>query len=161
MKPNSFKADHKLMQALDKRSQPVPCSEGHILFNQGDSPRGIYILRRGEASLIMQSPSGAIVFSLRAPAGSLLGLPAVIDNEPYSLSAMVRKDSDVRFVSRNDFEELIQAEPSLYPSVLQVLAAELRAARLAFSEIQSQVGECTTESRLPAYDTYSEMVSAA
>jgi CRP-like cAMP-binding protein len=109
----------------------------------------------------MQSPSGTIVFSLRAPAGSLLGLPAVIDNEPYSLSAMVRKDSDVRFVSRNDFEELIQAEPSLYPSLLQVLAAELRASRLAFAETQCQVGECTTESRLPATDTYSEMVPAA
>ena len=161
MKPNSFKADHKLMQALDKRSQPVPCSEGHILFNQGDGPRGLYILRSGEASLIMQSPSGTIVFSLRAPAGSLLGLSAVIDNEPYSLSAMVRKDSDVRFVSRNDFEELIQAEPSLYPSVLQVLAAELRAARLAFSEVQSQVGKKTAESHSPATDKYSQIGPAA
>jgi hypothetical protein len=44
---------------------------------------------------------------------------------------------------------------------LQVLAAELRASRLAFLEIQSQVGECTTESRLPATDTHSEMVHAA
>ena len=111
--------------------------------------------------MIMQSPSGNIVFSLPAPAGSLLGLSAVIGNEPYSLSAMVRKDSDVRFVSRIGFKELLQAEPSLYPSVLQVLSAELRAARLAFSEIQSQVGERTTESRLPATDTYSEVVPAA
>jgi CRP-like cAMP-binding protein len=110
----------------------------------------------------MQSPSGNIVFSLPAPAGSLLGLPAVvIGNESYSLSAMVRKDSDVRFVSRIGFKELLQAEPSLYPSVLQVLAAELRASRLAFLEIQSQVGEYTTDSRLPATDTYSEMVPSA
>jgi CRP-like cAMP-binding protein len=149
------------MQALDKRSQPVSCDQGRILCTQGEAPKGLYIIRSGEAALMMQSPSGEIIFPLRAPAGSLLGLPAVIDNEPYSLSAMIRKDSDVRFVSRSDFEELIQAEPSLYPSLLQILAAELRAARLAFSEIQSQVGECTTESRLPAYDTYSEMVSAA
>jgi CRP-like cAMP-binding protein len=161
VKQNSFKADRKLMRALEKRSQPVSCDEGHILFSQGDAPRGLYMLRSGEASLIMQSPSGNIVFSLPAPAGSLLGLPAVIGNESYSLSAMVRKDSDVRFVSRIGFKELLQAEPSLYPSVLQVLAAELRAFRLAFSEIQSQVGECTTESRLPATDTYSEMVPAA
>jgi CRP-like cAMP-binding protein len=109
----------------------------------------------------MQSPSGNIVFSLPAPAGSLLGLSAVIGNEPYSLSAMVRKDSDVRFVSSIGFKELLQAEPSLNPSVLQVLAAELRAARLAFLENQSQVGERTAESHSPDTDTYSEMAPAA
>ena len=110
---------------------------------------------------MMQSPSGEIIFSLPAPAGSLLGLPAVIGNEPYSLSAMVRKDSDVRFVSRNDYLELIKTEPSLYPSVLKVLAAELRAARLAFSEIQSQVGRKTAESHSPATEKYSKIGPAA
>jgi CRP/FNR family transcriptional regulator len=149
------------MQALDKRSQPVSCDQGRILFTQGEAPKGLYIIRSGEAALVMQSPSGEIIFSLRAPAGSLLGLPAVIGNEPYSLSAMVRKDSDVRFVSRNDYLELIKTEPSLYPSVLKVLAAELRAARLAFSEIQSQVGRKTAESHSPATEKYSKIGPAA
>ena len=70
----------------------------------------------------------------RASAGSLLGLPAVIANEPYTLSAMVRSGSDIGFVVRNDFEELMRKEPSLYPFVLEVLAAEVRSARLALSE---------------------------
>jgi CRP-like cAMP-binding protein len=145
------------MQALDKRSQPVSCDQGRILCTQGEAPKGLYIIRSGEAALMMQSPSGEIIFPLRAPAGSLLGLPAVIGNEPYSLSAMVRKDSDVRFVSRNDYLELIKTAPSLYPSVLQVLAAELRAARLAFSEIQSQVGRKTAESHSPATEKCSQI----
>jgi CRP-like cAMP-binding protein len=149
------------MQALDKRSQPVSCDQGRILCTQGEAPKGLYIIRSGEAALMMQSPSGEIIFPLRAPAGSLLGLPAVIGNEPYSLSAMVRKDSDVRFVSRNDYLELIKTAPSLYPSVLQVLAAELRAARLAFSEIQSQVGRKTAESHSPATEKCSQIRPAA
>jgi CRP-like cAMP-binding protein len=149
------------MHALDKRSKPVSYDEGHILFSQGESPRGLYILRDGEAALIMQSPSGRVVFFLHATAGSLLGLPAVVSNEPYTLSAIVRKDSEVRFVSRDDYEELIQAEPTLYPSVLQVLATELRAARLALAEIQGQVGKRTGESELPANGTYSQIVPEA
>jgi CRP-like cAMP-binding protein len=71
---------------------------------------------------------------LYASSGSVLGLPAVVGGEPYSLTATMRKDSEVRFVSRADFESLIQDEPSLFPSVLQVLAAEVRSARLALSE---------------------------
>ena len=64
-------------------------------------------------------------------------------------------------MSRNDYLELIKTEPSLYPSVLKVLAAELRAARLAFSEIQSQVGRKTAESHSPATEKYSKIGPAA
>jgi len=37
-------------------------------------------------------------------------------------------------VTRNNFEDVIRAEPLLYPMVLQVLAAEVRSARRALSE---------------------------
>jgi CRP-like cAMP-binding protein len=37
-------------------------------------------------------------------------------------------------VTRSDFEDLLRAEPSLNSNVLQVLAAEIRSARQAFSE---------------------------
>ena len=134
LKQNSFAADSELIQALEKRSEPISCSESHTLFSQGEAPRGVYILKSGEASLIKQSASGYIVMSFHAPAGSLLGLPAIIGNEPYTLSAFARKGSDVSFVTRHDFEELVQEEPSLYPKVLQVLAAEVRSAREAVSE---------------------------
>lgn len=149
------------MQVLVKRSEPVSCDEGHILFTQGEAPIGLFILRGGEAALVMQSPSGGIVYSLHATAGSILGLPAVVSNEPYSLSAMVRKGSEVRFVSRNDYLELMQADPSLYPSVLLLLAAELRAARIAVSEIQSQVGRKTNVSDSPATEGYWQRGPAA
>jgi CRP-like cAMP-binding protein len=82
----------------------------------------------------MTSESGDVVMCLRVVAGSLLGLPGIIGNEPYTLTAKARKGSEVRFVPRSDFEDLIQVEPSLSFAVLQVLAAEVRAARQAFAE---------------------------
>jgi CRP-like cAMP-binding protein len=47
---------------------------------------------------------------------------------------MVRRGSEVRFVTREDFEQIVEEEPELYSSVLQVLAAEVRFARLALAE---------------------------
>jgi CRP-like cAMP-binding protein len=47
---------------------------------------------------------------------------------------MVRQGSEVRFVTREDLEQIIEEEPGLYLSVLQVLAAEVRSARLALAE---------------------------
>jgi CRP-like cAMP-binding protein len=46
---------------------------------------------------------------------------------------MAHHGSEVDFVARKDFEELIQAQPSLYPKMLEILAAEVRSARLALS----------------------------
>jgi CRP-like cAMP-binding protein len=129
-----FEADRVLMQTLDRGSQPVPCGKGGTLFKQGDKPAGLYILKRGEANLIMESNEGRIVMCIHAEAGSVLGLPGVIANEPYTMTALVRGGSDVRFVEQSDFADMMRDEPSLYPKVLEVLAAEVKAARHALLE---------------------------
>ena len=135
LEQNSFEADAELIKELEKRSQPISCREGRVLFQQGTVPTGLYILQSGEANLMLESTTGKAVRCLRAGAGCLLGLPAIIGNEPYSLTAMVRRSAKVRFVTRADFEDVMQANPSLYPKLLRVLAAEVRTARRAFSEI--------------------------
>jgi CRP/FNR family transcriptional regulator, cyclic AMP receptor protein len=132
---SAFVADREFIQALEKRSKPVFCGEDRILFCQGEPPNALYFLRSGEAVLILQSESGEVAMCLRAPAGSLLGLPAIIGNEPYSMTAKAREGSEVRFVTRSDFEELIQRDPKLSFRVLQVLAAEVRSARQALSTV--------------------------
>jgi CRP-like cAMP-binding protein len=130
---NSFAADRKLFEALENHSQSISCDEGGILFRQGEAPAGLYIIQSGEAALMRESPSGRAIICLNAVSGSLLGLPGLVANEPFTLTAMVRKGSTVRFVTRNDFEDLMRSEPSLNVSVLQVLAAEVRSARIALS----------------------------
>lgn len=137
---NSFTANHKLIAALEKRSTRVVFSSGYTLFRQGESPNGLYILVRGEASLVMKSPSGTVLMTFQVPSGSLLGLPGIVANESYTFSASACPGSEVRFVSHQDFEDLIRAEPSLYPSVLEVLAAEVRSARLALSGLLGKLG---------------------
>jgi CRP-like cAMP-binding protein len=134
MSPDSFAAKRRLFQALEEHSQPMTCEKGSVLFCQGEEPRGVYILKSGQAALTMQSTSGQTVMCHPVIAGAVLGLPGVIANEPYSLSAMVRDGSDVGFVPRSDFEDLLRADPSLYPNVLSILAGEVHAARQSFAE---------------------------
>jgi CRP-like cAMP-binding protein len=62
------------------------------------------------------------------------GLPGTIGNQPYSMSAMARKGSEVRFVTREDFEHIMRSKPFLYPKLLQVLTAEVQSALQAISD---------------------------
>ena len=128
---NSFVADRTLTQALEKRSVSVPCLKEQALFKQGEAARGLYILKSGKASLVMNAENGVEVMRLTIGPGSILGIPAVVTKEPYTLSAKACLGSDVCFVELSDFEEMMQAEPSLFPLVLEILATEIRAARIA------------------------------
>jgi CRP-like cAMP-binding protein len=127
----AFLADRDLIQVLEKRAVPVVCDEDRVLFNQGETPDGLYILHNGEATLTMTSPSGEVVLCMKPTVGSLLGLPGLVGNEPYSLSANALKGSAFSFVKREDFEDLMQSDPTVPLKVLHVLAAEVRAARQA------------------------------
>ena len=70
---------------------------------------------------------------LTVGAGSIFGVPAVVTKQPYTLSATAYAGAEVKFIELSAFEELMQAQPSLFPLVLAVLAAEVRTARIAFT----------------------------
>lgn len=130
---SAFVADPELIQALEKSSTAISCGEDRALFNQGDTPQGLYIVDQGEITLTMDSPSGQKVMQFQAHPGSLLGLPGLIGNGPYTLSAIAHDGARVSFVTRDRFTSLMQADPQLSLKILQVLAAELRSARHALS----------------------------
>jgi CRP-like cAMP-binding protein len=133
--PSAFLADPELLQALEKHSIPLSCDDDRVLFNQGDSSTGMYILLKGQAELSMNGEDGAPLMSIQATAGSLLGLPGLIGNQPYSLTAIARRGAQVSFIARDDFNALMQSQLTLLVKVLQVLAAEVRSARLAITQM--------------------------
>lgn len=133
--PSAFLADPELFKTLEKRAEPIACDEERVLFHQGEPPSGLYIVSRGEATLSMDSGHDQPLFSCRASAGSLLGLPALIGNQAYTLSAIASRGAQVGFIDRDAFEVLMQSELALMVKILQVLAAEVRSARMAITQI--------------------------
>jgi CRP-like cAMP-binding protein len=131
--PSAFIADQNLLHALGERSIAVACERERVLFRQGDAPAQLFILHRGEATLTMHAPEGNLVFSVPAAAGSLLGLPGLIGNQPYSLTATAHAGAEVTSVGRDVVLELMRTDPAVSLNVLKVLAAEVRSARRAIS----------------------------
>jgi CRP-like cAMP-binding protein len=126
---SAFVADPALVEGLEKRAAHVTCSEERILFRQGDDPVGLYILKSGRVTLTMSSPRGLELVSIEAAPDSLLGLPGLVGNQPYTLTALAHAGSQVSFLTRDSFADLMRAESLLAFKVLQVLAAEVHAAR--------------------------------
>jgi CRP/FNR family cyclic AMP-dependent transcriptional regulator len=131
---SAFVADAELIEELEKRADPVVVGAGRTLFRQGDEPNGVYILRKGAATLTSKS-DGDAVLKVRAGAGSLLGVPAVVGAKPYSLTAEAMEGAEISVLSCEDFVKLMHTEPSLAFRVLQVLAEEVRFARESLSHL--------------------------
>jgi CRP-like cAMP-binding protein len=71
--------------------------------------------------------------------GSLFGLFTLVTKAPYSVTAIARRGSIGRYVTRDDFEDPLPVEPSLAIKVFQVVAAEVVAARKALSEMRLRI----------------------
>ena len=127
----AFVAGRELVDALKQHASPVVCNGDRVLFKQGDAPDGLYIFHNGEVELSMESPGGDVVMNMLAMEGSLLGLPGLIGNMPYSLSALARAGSNVSYMSRDALNRLMLSNPAISVGILRVLAAEVRTARLA------------------------------
>ena len=129
--PSAFVADPQLIEALGERAVELSCGADSVLFRQGHAAAGLYILHEGEVTLTLNSPAGETILSTKAMPGSLLGLPGLVGNEPYTLTATVRDSAKLSFITREDFTAIMESEPQLAFKVLQVLAAEVRSARNA------------------------------
>ena len=57
--------------------------------------------------------AGDAIWRVRATNGCLVGLPAIVGNEPYSMTATVVRDSQICKISRADFHQLTQQNPRL------------------------------------------------
>jgi CRP/FNR family transcriptional regulator len=128
----AYVADSELLEVLRERSRVVAPDTDGFLFHEGDMPTGVYVLLHGKVLLTMAS-SGAPVLSVQVGAGSLLGLPAVMGDKPYSLTAEALEGAEAGFIPSVEFIRVMQSEPRLSFQVLKVLAEEVRSARRELS----------------------------
>ena len=132
--PRAFLAEPDLLSVIRKHAFPVDCRADTQLFHQGEDPTGLHILLGGEATMILEDPQRLRVATVPLAPGALLGLPALISDRPYSMSAVAKSGAQVGFVTRNTFSALMLSEPLLALMILRVLAAEVHSARSAITE---------------------------
>lgn len=100
--------------------------QGELLFSEGDACRGLHIVASGKLRIFKSSASGREqVLAMEGPGGSVAELP-VFDGGAYPASVSAVEDSQVLFISRNDFRSFCLAHPEVALKMLAVVGARLR-----------------------------------
>ena len=119
---------HSLLGDIDRlstRNLDSLHNRGSVLFAEGESARGVYILRTGSAIVSISSSEGRVVILRTAQAGDVLGLNAVLRHSFYDATVKTLEPSRVNFVSRSDLMELVENSGAGAAVVIKLLSQEL------------------------------------
>lgn len=98
---------------------------GAVLYAEGESARGIYILRTGRAIVSISSSEGRIVMLRMAEPGDVLGLNSVLRNGSYDATVKTIEPCRTDFISRVELIQLIQQSQASAQVILKLLSREL------------------------------------
>lgn len=134
-----FAASSQLCSVLCAVGSAEMVSAGTLLFRQGEEVKGIYVVNSGRVRLSLTDASTGSVSDRFAESGSILGLPATMAGNAYSLTAEVRSAAEVVFVPREQVLAVLRGQPALCFEVVEILAQEVahmrRDAATAFSAV--------------------------
>jgi CRP/FNR family transcriptional regulator len=114
--------------SLDQASHKSSLSAGAILFVEGQSPHGIFILCSGRVNLSTTSREGKILILKTAEPGEALGLSAVISGVGYEVTAEAASDCQLNFVDRKHLLELMQCHSEIGVRAAQSLSRDFQSA---------------------------------
>ncbi len=116
------------LKLLGSASHLTTYPGGAVLFVEGQTPRGAFVLCSGRAKLSTTSRDGKVLILKIADAGEVLGLSAVIAGEPFELTAETAGPCQVNFIEREVLLSLMQKNGEIGLHASQAVSKEFQSA---------------------------------
>lgn len=114
------------LDVVAERMIPRRFPRGRILFRTGEPCRGVYLLVEGKVEIYRSTSDGREhVIHVEMPVQSIAELP-LFDGGPYPASGRTAEDSELYFLSMDDFQRLYREHPEIADAVIRNLGRRLR-----------------------------------
>jgi CRP-like cAMP-binding protein len=118
----------ELAPALEQLGTAVVSPRGTILFQQGQPPGGVFVVRKGKVRLLRISADGQRMSRTVGP-GHILGLLATVSDQPYLKTAEAVEDSEFVSVDRNCVMGLLNRRTDFWLQAVTVIKDEMKLIR--------------------------------
>jgi len=116
------------VEHLEKIRTVAEYPKGSVLFVEGQSARGVFILCHGRAKLSTSSAEGKTVILRIAEPGEVVGLGSAVSGKPYDATAETLEPTQANFISRRDLLEFLGQNGDVALRVAQQLSHNYHAA---------------------------------
>ncbi len=119
-------------------------SPGELIFTEGETCNGLYVIEQGHVRIFKSSPGGREqVLTIEGPGSSVAELP-VFDGGNFPASAAAVDQTRLYFVSKQDFYSLCLTHPKVALKVLKIVGSRLRQLvsiieELSFTTVRSRL----------------------
>jgi CRP/FNR family transcriptional regulator len=127
-------ANEDLWSALQPIAVKICRTRNSVLFRRGDAPCGVFLVYQGAVRVWLDGTEGVLPGRIVGP-GCLVGLPATMSGDPYSLTAQISEDAELGYVTRKQFLQLLRDDVSLSMHVIALLSDEIQCMRSAFRKV--------------------------
>lgn len=117
-----------VLKAFDQVSQHSVLPAGAILFVEGQTSRGMFVVCSGKVKLSTTSREGKVLILKTVGAGESLGLSAAISGMNYEMTAETATPCQLNFVDRRSLLQLLEVHPAVGVQASQFLSREFQAA---------------------------------
>jgi CRP/FNR family transcriptional regulator len=111
-------------EALEQEALTTSYPTGAVLFAEGQSPRGVFIVRRGRVKLSVCGSDGRTLILRIADVGCPLGVAAVVSGRQYEATAETQEPSEISFLRQSDLLRLMRQHGEFALWVTQNISAD-------------------------------------
>lgn len=98
--------------------------KGKLIFYESGIPTGVFLIESGRAKIYKTGLDGKDQIFYVYKAGDLLGYHALLCNEQYEDSCEALEECKIKFISRSNFDMLLQKIPNLNQLLIQNMSHE-------------------------------------
>jgi CRP-like cAMP-binding protein len=122
-----------------KRFRLVSVPEETVIFNGGDPPRSLYLIKSGEVEIFIKNPKGEKAILSILKAGDFFGEIGPLLNKPRMASAKTTQPSELLELTKEDLEACLLQFPQIRETLKEITVKRLTRMNLEiFSQKKSE-----------------------
>jgi CRP/FNR family transcriptional regulator len=99
--------------------------KNQALFLEGSSPRGVFCINEGMVKIFQRGDEGKEQIIHIAKSGEMVGFRSMFSDTPYRVSAETLEESNICFISKDDFLTMMDTNPVLRNGIIKELSRDL------------------------------------
>ena len=126
--PVTGSAFHGLPPALIRELEMITLTNhyptGAVLFSEGQTARGIYVVQRGRVKVLVCASDGRTLILRIARADDALGVASTIGSREYEATAEAQQPCDITFIRQSDVLRMMRVHGEFALWITQLLSRD-------------------------------------
>jgi len=134
------------LDRMKEKAESILYPKGQVLFNEGNSARGLYIVKSGKIKVLKHGSDGKEQILKIAKENDFVGYKGLLTENKCSVSAIVINDADLLFIPREVFIDFMHEDPILASHFTRLLCEDLilmeeKIVSLAYKPVRGRLAE--------------------